>query len=793
MFWHCLKIGWRRLLRYKISAGIAVMGLTVGIVCFVLCTYCARLLSGVDEEFPHHKRIAEVLIKEEDGDYFSGSPAHMVRVLGDKFPGKVEYFTAVTYPCELNASFELGEGKTVDYIVNWIETDTNFRKVFSCRLLKGSWEQIDRQKNVVILSRTAARKIYGEGNPLGRLLHPHEFEKLSIRKALTKGKLIDRTYVIGGVMEDLPVNASFSFLNPVDLLFINDEGGVLAIQYVLEGLTGCTTYALLRPGVNCSVVNAEVDVKKHAVLLGNQGSVYLPEFCPAGQKYKERYHQIVRLYLGLGSLILLIALLNFFTFQIGNYFNRQKEYHIRKGLGADEKHLFWLLYTEILWYLIPVIILVLCLLELVYGRLDFGWGRRIIVFKIDVLYRQMLEYMGWVLMVCALICRLAVGWMSRRDIRGRLCPFSAMPKLQVRNILLGLQLLICCVFLTSSLVMYKQLSAMNDIFFPGLSRSEKEHILEVPLNAFQLKGRESFLIGKLAEFPEVAEVLQADFPLLESRERGIAVREQDYLEYRILRVGKNVFSFLKLPLWEGSLFQHTGQAIADPGIVGWMGSHPLGMQLKNGQGEGFEICGLTAGYPRIYEEEETATVWTLSERPAVCYLKIYTGTRRFVLERIDWLLREWIPESVMPSIKTLQQLIREKTEFYNKVQAMLFFFAGVCIVITVLGVYAAITIDTERRRKEMALRKINGASGWQIAGFFVRLYAKLTGAAVLVTFPLIRWTAQTWMEGFTVRYQEGIGFWLTVIGLLTVVIVVTIGWKIREIVRIRPVEVLRDE
>lgn len=793
MFWHCLKIGWRHLLRYRISAGIAVAGLAVGILCFVLCTYCARLLSGVDQEFPHHKRIAEVLIKERDGGYFSGSPASMVKVLGDKFPGKVECFTAVTYPWELNASFELEEGKRADYIVNWIEADTNFRKVFSCRLLAGNWEQIDRQKNAVVLSRTAARKIYGEGNPLGKLLHPHEFEELSVRKTLTDRELMDRAYVISGVMEDLPVNASFSFLKPVDLLFLNDEDGVLATQDPREGFTGCTTYALLRPGVNCSDINAEVDVRKHAVLLGSQGSVYLPEFCRAGQEYKKRYRPISRLYLGLGCLILWVALLNFFTFQTGNYFNRQKEYRIRKGLGADEKHLFWLLYTEILLYLIPVIVLVLCLLELVYGRLDFGWGRRIIIFRIDVLYKQMLEYLGCGLVVCALICRFASGWMSRKDIGGRLRTSPAVPGNPVRNILLGLQLLICCIFLTSSLVLYKQLSAMNDIFFPGLNRNEKEHILEVPLNAPQLKGRESFLIGKLSEFPEVAEVLQADFPLLNSRERGIAIEGQAYLEYRILRVGKNVLSFLKLPLWGGVLFQHPGQAIADPGIAGWMGDHPLGLQLKNEEREGFEISGLTAGYPWVYEEEKMGTVWTLSEHPAVCYLKIFAGTRRLVVQKVNRLLQEWVPVSVIPRLKTLQELIREETEFYNNLQVMLFFFAGICIVITVLGVYSAITIDTERRRKEMALRKIHGASAWQIAGFFVRLYAKLLGAAVLITFPLIRWTKQTWVEEFSVRYKDGIGFWSIVILLLTVVIVATIGWKIREIVRIRPVEVLRDE
>ena len=108
MFWHHLKIAWRNLLKYKISAGIGVMGLAVGLVCFVLCMYSARLLMGIDEAFPNHKRIAEVALKDPVKKYyFSGSPAHTVNVLANQFPGKTESFTRVTYPWKFNAAFEI--------------------------------------------------------------------------------------------------------------------------------------------------------------------------------------------------------------------------------------------------------------------------------------------------------------------------------------------------------------------------------------------------------------------------------------------------------------------------------------------------------------------------------------------------------------------------------------------------------------------------------------------------------------------------------------------------------------
>ena len=221
MFLHYLKISLRHLLKYKLSAGIGILGLSVGLLCFVLCCYCARLLLEVDQAFPHYRQLAEVLIKDEEGKYFSGTPAHIVGVLEDQFPGKVACFTSVTYPWKLNATFEFDGRKTATYVMNVVETDRHFQEVFSCHLTAGNWERVVQQKNAVVLSKSMARKMYGEESPLGKVLHPNEFVQRAFKLHYTPEELADIDYVIVGVMDDLPLNAGFSFLKPVDALILN--------------------------------------------------------------------------------------------------------------------------------------------------------------------------------------------------------------------------------------------------------------------------------------------------------------------------------------------------------------------------------------------------------------------------------------------------------------------------------------------------------------------------------------------------------------------------------------------
>ena len=53
MIRHILIVAWRNICKYKASAGIAVVGLAMGLLCFVLCNFCARLFFSIDKVFPN--------------------------------------------------------------------------------------------------------------------------------------------------------------------------------------------------------------------------------------------------------------------------------------------------------------------------------------------------------------------------------------------------------------------------------------------------------------------------------------------------------------------------------------------------------------------------------------------------------------------------------------------------------------------------------------------------------------------------------------------------------------------
>lgn len=791
MFFHYLKTGCRNMLKYKISAGIGIVGLAVGLLCFVLCNYCVHLLTDVDKGFPDYERIAEVRIKNEKGEFYAGTPSSTVKVLEDKFPAKIECLTSVTYPESMNVSFVQKDGTLTTHLLQLVETDAKFRDVFSCRLVSGDWRQIDGQKNAVVLSSTMARKIYGEESPLGRIFHPNEFSFRAAKKEYSPQELATIDYVVMGVMEDQPLNASFSFLRPLGALVFNDEYGLFSHQKPQDGSSMCNTYALLRPEVSFQELNQQVDMARHAVLLGDE--LWIPDFASSGSEYREAYLPVSRLYLGIGLLILLVASLNFFMFLAGNFLNRLKEFRIRKGLGENRWQLFNLLFVENLLYIVLVGVLVFCLLELVYLRLDFGWANRSITFQISTLYIQLVEYLLAGIVICAGVCWGICGWLSRRNIRGEVTTVVKIPGGWVRSVMLEVQLIICCLFLTSSLALYQQSLKVNNMIFPGLSKNEKMNILEVSLDYPQLKNRETYLIERLSALPEVTEILETERGVFSWENRGIDIVDgTTYCEYRVINVGCNFASFLKMPV-EGQVFHSPGQIVADPGIAEWLGGNALGKRLKNDGHEGYEICGLTQALPQVHKEGKASVAWAIAEHPDCVYLKVLPGTREKVNKKVADILGEWLPASVRPQIKTLQQKIEDILAFQNKVGALILFFTVVCILITILGIYSAITLDTERRQKEMAIRKINGASAWKITGLFVRFYARLLGVAIVLTFPLLWWGIQQWLQNYTIHFSYGPGFWLTIIAILIVVVALTIGWKIRNIVRVNPIEILRDE
>ena len=103
------------------------------------------------------------------------------------------------------------------------------------------------------------------------------------------------------------------------------------------------------------------------------------------------------------------------------------------------------------------------------------------------------------------------------------------------------------------------------------------------------------------------------------------------------------------------------------------------------------------------------------------------------------------------------------------------------LLISMLGIYSAITLDTEYRRKEMAIRKVNGAGVQQIALLFARLYVVLLVSTTALAFPLTGWLLQAFSSLYASFISVGPLFYGCIFLSVVLLTILTVYVRIRNI------------
>lgn len=144
-------------------------------------------------------------------------------------------------------------------------------------------------------------------------------------------------------------------------------------------------------------------------------------------------------------------------------------------------------------------------------------------------------------------------------------------------------------------------------------------------------------------------------------------------------------------------------------------------------------------------------------------------------------------------ISTLQEDIHQAQAIENNMKGIILFFSFVSLIITLLGVYSAITLDTERRQKEVAIRKVNGAGLKQIIILFARTYIYQLVLSATMAFPLCYAILQLWKNMYIVFFNDGPLFWISIFIIVAVITTLTIIFRILKIARTNPAEVIKNE
>ena len=124
---------------------------------------------------------------------------------------------------------------------------------------------------------------------------------------------------------------------------------------------------------------------------------------------------------------------------------------------------------------------------------------------------------------------------------------------------------------------------------------------------------------------------------------------------------------------------------------------------------------------------------------------------------------------------------------------VLYVISAICLLLVVLSVYTSVSLDTKTRQKEVAIRKINGATPWNIAFLFVRSYLWLYLVVFLFVYPCSRLLLIRILEGSGANTPYEWGWGVILFISFGVLLIVTLMWKIRLVMRLNPADVLKKD
>ncbi len=805
MFLHYLTLALRNLAKYKVQNLICILGLAVGVLCFTICLYCTRYVLSVDECFSNKERIAHVrMVSKDDRTSFAGTCTAMVDELRSMNIPQLRSIVPIAYPREMTFNCSVSENLVLPYTLQSIETDGEFLDVFTPEIIAGTWESAVNMQNSIVISESAATRIFGSSpDALGKnLVLTHRI--WSSPKSTPKNGGI--SYTVAAVMRDFPGNNSLIFMNSLDALRLNDSEGV--INYVKrnpsakENTTGTNTYVLLNEGFSgkdfrewlikndYSYKTLGMDAIVDATPLGVQESFYLIAFITGA----------------IGILILSISLLNFFNFLVSVFYNKTREFSLRKVYGGEFWHLFRQLYVQAAIVVLVSCLLMLSIIEIIGGSLSLTIDIIELNFLVSkrILVAHALQYTAMLLGVCALICLVVTIRLYKISVYTGIRKKVVSNKVVGRNIMLWWQIFICWIFLGLVGGLYMQSRKSSGIMFSELPKDTKSSIVSVNLNySFVNEEWKRVMIDKFSKHSSVQEMLLTDGSLCEGFSGNSRIfwegDENDYekwFDVLLLTVPDNFFSFMNIDIEQGDMFETSDQVIVDRRFQQNCGEEVVGKVFSMSNSP-YTVKGLCETYTySLYDSDGAGFVFVpRKEKDYIghCYLKCTPGDAGKVRKYVDDILGKELPATIDYRSTTLMEDIYAVQVIEYSLRKVFVFFALVCILITLLGVYSSISMDTAKRVKEVAIMKVNGAQGRHIAWKFTRLYAILLVSSAMVAFPLLYVIFHFWRMMYVQFFNCGPVFWISLFMVLAVLVGITIFWKVSAIVKINPARIIQQE
>jgi len=789
MIQHYLKVAIRNLLKYKVQTGISMLGLAAGFVCFVLSTFWIHYEMTYDQFRKDADRLYLVRVNDgfAEGRITWRVPVPLGAYLQEHFP-EIEsfaYFDLFEYRVQVEGRYEQAFLSSADSA--WV-------KMMDVQLVDGNRNFMQQRSKEVAITEETAKAWFGHENPLGKELEIRTDDKRTIG-AIVRVNNRHTNFPIA-LMGD--PRKDRTWWNQTWMMLVKVEEGT-DIPALEAKISENLPYELIHPN---EVRNTGIERLYLTPLTELRYAKDFRNQSEGGITFRYIVYFSVT-----GLLVILCALMNYLTLFINRMQVRKREMKLRLVHGASIQSLVRLLGLEFLLLLIGSFLIGMLGMEILFPAFleltGTDAGR-------TSLYGEALLFL---ILISVLLLGVAIGviyGIQRRQLQGSGDGESERRfRTWIRKGSIVFQLFICMLFMTGTQWMNRQLDYL------------RQHDLGMELHnrgyfALDRTENTSPFVEKLKQLPMITEVLPADYrPLVSDIGATVGqIYQWEGLEQKLdvpmpinLFVGDETLArFYGLTLLAGEWlneFSGYGEIVINESLARRMGYTPeeaIGKhlitilqtpnQVIKGVVKDFQYTSPTEQMPNtgfIIGDEMGLMLW----KNGILF-RFKEGTWDACRTAIEQLCRKEASDKEIT-------LVNEE-ESYNKylqseamLARLLAFASLVCMLVAIFGIYSLVTLTCEQRRKEIAIRKVNGATVRNILSLFYREYIVLLLLAALPAFPLAYILVKHWIETYMRQMSIPIAPALGVFLVLLLVVGLSISWRVWRAAHENPAEVIKRE
>lgn len=813
MFKLNLKIAFRNIWKNRSASFINIAGLSLGLAGFILILLYLNYETGYDKWSPKLKNVYKVGVHFRVGaadEWWETMPASFIALIREKSPD-VESASITNWGDEV-----IEHNRQFYYDLNVRQADSTFFRTFPFTYLQGDIHTALNEPKSVIVNKKTALLLFGTEQVLGKTI------KLGLKKEV---------HTITGVWDNEKNHTHFwaDVITPMSMPKEEHWGNFSYNSYIRlkEGVDPNIalpklTRLFMDAKARWSARNANKVINTKGLLTIAEAQAILNEgrdskteliYEPVGSVYTSSVFygksKTTMMYVlsALAIFLLVIACINFTNLAIAHAGKRAREIGVKKVLGVEKNMLVVQFLFETFLQTTCAFLLGLTFVELFLPYFNGLLGTRLSFFGAGNILSLSFQ-VGLVFILVTLCAGLypAVyfsGFLPVKVLKGN---FDRSARgILIRKVLVVSQFVITCTFIICFAVMYSQLKFMRNKDV-GLQRAQvlsvrvqTDRIKEMPADKFEqirqrlksIEGVKQVSLSSRSPWGNGGSSGDLNY-------RGQSLMVQDYY------VGLDYFETLGISLKSGRAFSNANfqadttnvAVVVNESLVKELGiRNPLGTVYERG-GENYRIVGVVKDFnDRGFETEVKPSHFIVSPRwyqYGNLLLSIHSENPQETLKKIT---EEWAKIEPGLPIRSnwLDESFAKNMEDYQRQGVMMQVFSIATLCIALLGLFALATYNAKVRTREIAVRRVLGASTTGILKLLNKEFVGLVAVANLIAFLIAYILMNKWLNGFAYRIEVPVLLFVLT-GLFSLLLTVfTVSWQAYKVAMSNPVDALKYE